>query len=205
LISKSGNTSVAFGVSDEALWAVVALALPGVEFGSSWAGDTEFSVPEGKVGWASTLVIFLVVNHGGSFDGGALALVVCGVDLSGGITAEALASLGEFTVGMVLGAGSTSHGERVEYIGSGTLGTVVSNLDESVGTALFDLVVAPGGVGASEGFGCGLSVLGKGTGNDCDQGKSLEEGVRHCPNQILIITRSGNFKFKFLLNIAPLF
>ena len=101
---------MAVDVSDESVWAVIALLFLGIEFGSSGAGDTIFTVPEGEVGWAVASVGSFVPDSSGSLlIGWALADVV-GVEGSWGSTWDsAVALLGGVVVYVIGWARSASH------------------------------------------------------------------------------------------------
>lgn len=107
--SKSWLTTVSGGVDNKSFWAVVTLLIFWLESGSSWAGNTLFTVPEWLVVWALAVVVEPL------FSSRAFACVGDGVDGSWGAASTIAALAG----GIVLGSGgafSALLGDAIEEL-----------------------------------------------------------------------------------------
>ena len=116
-------------VSNETFWAVVALVFFGIVFGSSWALDAVFTVPEWEFRWALASFVFGAPNSSVSFlIRRAFALSGGWVDLSwGGAWDFAIASVELGVVEVSLRAGLAFSANGIPEKRGSTLNTVVSD------------------------------------------------------------------------------
>ncbi len=144
-------------ISDESIWAVVALVFLRIELGSNWTGNAIFTVPERQVWWAvAGLVLFVPDLLISLLISWAFANVISG-ELSWEFTWHlAVALLGCVVVHVISWAGSASLVNWVEDVWSCALNTVVGDFNEALWAASLDFVIIPRWVRGGEGF-SGLS------------------------------------------------
>ena len=124
-------------ISDESFRAVVALMFLGIEFSTSWADDTVFTVPKWEFWWAVAGLTSRIPDHWVSLlIGWAFTLSVGWVDLSWGWTWNFTVTSVELSVvEMALWARLTFSTDSVPEERSSTLNAIVTNFIISCGAA----------------------------------------------------------------------
>ena len=116
-------------ISDESFWAVIALFFLWIKFGSNWADNAVFTVPEWEFCWAAAGFVGWVPGHGVTLLIGWAFALFCGwVDLSWGWTWDFTVTSVELNiVEMTLWARLTFSTDSIPEERSGTLNTIVTN------------------------------------------------------------------------------